>query len=296
MVVHSSLFIVAISISMQLIGKSFSLKTCLFFVLYLSLLMLLIFKENEIVEYLSPLLIVVLTYELLPGNLAEIEVNTSTLPGLDEKLFGSLFGMPPVYFAYLHGNLQLYLLCAVIYMSHIIVPLAFALMLLKKRDTKNYDLFILSFSIVSFLAFLTYLFFPTASPWNAISDKENLLFRPQIAALQAADTFTGIPLFGFIYEHFESFRFGAFPSLHASYPILIQVLLWKRSGKKSMPFVLYPAAMGFAAVYLLHHYVVDVLGSLVYVLAGVMLSERLLWKDIFKETDIISENTSDQYV
>jgi len=38
------------------------------------------------------------------------------------------------------------------------------------------------------------------------------------------------------------------------------------------------AAVAFASVYLLHHYIIDVLGSILYVFAAVVLSEKLLQK------------------
>lgn len=279
-VVPFSLFIIAISLLLRLMADAFTLAAGFYLILYTFLLLLLRFRVNKTLEYISPLLIVALTYELLPGN-ADIIVNRvygDVLFRFDDVLFSPIFGMPPVYYAYIHKNIPLYLICSLFYLSHIIVPAAYGLLLLKKRYIDDYALFISSFSIVSFLAFITFLIFPTSPPWHFFAGDEAVLIAPQIAALYEVDSFLGFPIFGYLYKYFESFPLGAFPSLHAAYPILVQISLWKIYGKRSLLFILYPAAVAFASVYLLHHYIIDVLGSIFYVFAAVVLSEKMLQK------------------
>lgn len=95
-------------------ADAFTLAAGFYLILYAFLLLLLRFRVNKTLEYISPLLIVALTYELLPGSV-DIVVNRvygDILFRFDDVLFSPIFGMPPVYYAYIHKNMPLYLICS----------------------------------------------------------------------------------------------------------------------------------------------------------------------------------------
>ena len=87
-------------------------------------------------------------------------------------------------------------------------------------------------------------------------------------ALVNFDKIVGRRFFVSFYNTFNSNLFAAIPSLHAGYPTTIALSLWWRLRGRAWLFVVYPLLAWFSAVYLNHHYVIDlVLGSLYTVVA-----------------------------
>jgi membrane-associated phospholipid phosphatase len=69
---------------------------------------------------------------------------------------------------------------------------------------------------------------------------------------------------------------AAFPSLHETLTILVAVTLWSRTGRLGRTvLVLYPLAMAFALVYAGEHYVTDLVGGAL-LLVAVLAAERRL--------------------
>jgi membrane-associated phospholipid phosphatase len=67
--------------------------------------------------------------------------------------------------------------------------------------------------------------------------------------------------------------FGALPSLHCAYPLLLVIQGWRSFGPKLRAVALaYYAAMVFSAVYLDHHWIIDALLGSAYAatVAGAM--------------------------
>jgi len=54
------------------------------------------------------------------------------------------------------------------------------------------------------------------------------------------------------------------PSLHAAYPWLFLLFGLRIWGRRGLALAIYPAAVYAAVVYLGHHYVVDLIGGVVY--------------------------------
>jgi len=55
--------------------------------------------------------------------------------------------------------------------------------------------------------------------------------------------------------------FGAMPSLHVAYPLLVVFYTWPRGWKWRVPALCFFVMVSFAAVYLAHHYILDVLAG-----------------------------------
>ena len=87
-------------------------------------------------------------------------------------------------------------------------------------------------------------------------------------ALARVDALLGVPFFHGMYGKASSV-FGALPSLHCAYPLLLVLEGWAVFGRGMRAIsVGYYVAMFFAAVYLDHHWVLDLLlGSLYAVVA-----------------------------
>jgi membrane-associated phospholipid phosphatase len=85
--------------------------------------------------------------------------------------------------------------------------------------------------------------------------------------LARVDSWLGIHYFAGFYGRSNDV-FGAVPSLHVCYPLLIVLYAWPMTRALGRTLALaFFAAMCFAAVYLDHHWIVDVLLGIVYTLA-----------------------------
>jgi membrane-associated phospholipid phosphatase len=96
------------------------------------------------------------------------------------------------------------------------------------------------------------------------------------AAALRFDALTGTHIFANMYAR-ASDVFGAMPSLHAAYPLLVALALRGLGHRTLAVFAwCYMALMCFAAVYLQHHYVIDVMGGLAYAALGHVIVARIM--------------------
>jgi len=119
---------------------------------------------------------------------------------------------------------------------------------------------------IDLITWITQMFWPTAPPWyNDIYGfrPANYAVKPFEAGLQRLDRYLGEPLFASFYSN-NPVVFGAFPSLHVAHPVSL-ALFWPFE-RLSWLIWLYPIITSWAAVYLNHHYLVDVLGGWFYAL------------------------------
>jgi len=166
------------------------------------------------------------------------------------------------------------LLAAAGYALHFIAPWTTALILW--RTTKRHSTFLCALGILNTLAVITQFFFPTAPPWYF----EKYGFMPATysmpgdpAGLQYSDILLGTQFFHRIYYN-SPVVFGAFPSLHAAWPILIIQFL-PLGGPFATLKWLYPVWLWWAAIYLQHHFFVDLLGGAVYCALALHLARML---------------------
>jgi membrane-associated phospholipid phosphatase len=95
---------------------------------------------------------------------------------------------------------------------------------------------------------------------------------PSAAGALRVDALLGTHLFQNAYGHSVEV-FGALPSLHVAYPALAVLLMWDAPALRwaRRPAVVYAILMCFAAVYLQHHYVIDVLLGVLYAMAASLI-------------------------
>ena len=135
------------------------------------------------------------------------------------------------------------------------------------------------FCAVNIVGFATYYLYPAAPPWYAahygfgVPDFAHI--TPSPAAAIRWDQLTGLHYFSGFYGR-SADVFGASPSLHVAYPMLVFVY-GRRVGNLALDVAnfLFYLLVCFAAVYLQHHYVLDVLIGTGYALVGVGV-ERLI--------------------
>ena len=124
-----------------------------------------------------------------------------------------------------------------------------------------------TFLLMNVVGFATYYVYPAAPPWYVAQyglGPANLDARSSMAGAARWDALTGIPYFASFYGR-SADVFGAIPSLHVAYPLL--TFLFGRELRKRW---LDAASFGlfllvcFSAIYLDHHYVLDVLLGVLY--------------------------------
>ncbi len=169
----------------------------------------------------------------------------------------------------LHASPLLDAVCAVPYGTFIFVCAACAVWLYF-RDYPRMVRFAWCFFALNLAGFVTYHVYPAAAPWYYHShgcyiDMQALASEgPNLARVDAA---LGVHYFAGMYGR-ASDVFGAMPSLHVAYALIVVVEGWA---------VMHPAWRGasvaffvlmcFSAVYLDHHWVLDELAGVTYCLA-----------------------------
>jgi len=135
-----------------------------------------------------------------------------------------------------------------------------------------------TFFLLNVAGFITYHLVPAAPPWyfHAHGCVVDLAAHAsEGTALARVDAFTGIPYFEAFYGR-SSDVFGAIPSLHVAYPLLIVRETFRRQGTVARSLALgYWVWMCLAAVYLDHHWISDILLGWVYAAAAIALMTRL---------------------
>jgi inositol phosphorylceramide synthase catalytic subunit len=128
-----------------------------------------------------------------------------------------------------------------------------------------------TFLLMNVAGFATYYIYPAAPPWYVADyglGPANMATRSSAAGAARWDALTGIPYFAGFYGR-SSDVFGAIPSLHVAYPLItfLYGLELRKRWLDVASFTLF-LLVSFAAVYLNHHYVLDVLLGVVYTLVA----------------------------
>jgi hypothetical protein len=147
-------------------------------------------------------------------------------------------------------------------------------------DRPRMSRFLWSFALANAIAFVVWVFVPSAPPWyqHAHGCQADLAASPSAAGLLRIDALLNIHYFSSLYGK-STYMFGAWPSLHCTYPMIGLLTAWRHAGWRTRPIhLLYVLWMFCASVYLDHHYLVDGLSG--FCLAGLSvyivsrLSER----------------------
>jgi hypothetical protein len=125
---------------------------------------------------------------------------------------------------------------------------------------------------------VTYRLLPAAPPWYVQSHgcAIDLAASNSPAALARVDAMLGVTYFRDLYSRAVTV-YGALPSLHVTYPFYGVFSTFTRASAWSRVIqVAYAALMLFAAIYLDHHWVLDALLGIAYVMLAAVLVGRIL--------------------
>jgi len=152
-----------------------------------------------------------------------------------------------------------------LYVAHFALPLvvAFAFWI---QDRTLFYRFLLGLMLMSFAAFLCYLLIPVAPP------RFSGAYGQSLAVVDIARaTFEQIrfaPVTTWLYGNISGNPVAAFPSLHSAYPLLAFLFARERWPRAAWVLLAWSFGIWFSVVYLGHHYVVDVLGGIVWAFAA----------------------------
>jgi hypothetical protein len=231
----------------------------------------------------TPFLLLFFAYEAMRGFAAKTGFAPHDLSGLERTVFaGAIPTLAVQHTFYRVDSISPQDLVAMFfYFMHFPLPILVGFVFwLRSRD--HYHRYIAAMLLMAFLAFITYLFWPSAPPWyefraGAVPQDQvvHKILNETVAKLWGPNYFVS-PL----YTHLNPNQFAAFPSLHAAFPALAAVYAWTRYRALAIGLVVWTCAVLASIVYLGEHYVVDALDGFVYVAAAVLLVEGFMrWWD-----------------
>jgi inositol phosphorylceramide synthase catalytic subunit len=163
--------------------------------------------------------------------------------------------------------------CSVPYGMYIFAALGAGVYLYFK-DYRALQRYAWIFFLMNMAAYVTYHVYPAAPPWyyHAHGCEISMTAMPSAGPrLTHVDEVLGITYFRGLYER-SSDLYGAVPSLHVAYPLLIVIEGWRSFRLPGRVLgVIFVASMGFAAIYLDHHWVVDVVLGFLYCVGSMAL-------------------------
>ena len=131
------------------------------------------------------------------------------------------------------------------------------------RDRPRMRHYLLAFAVGNFISFSCYLLVPAAPPWyvHAHGCLIDTGVAPNPAGLARVDQMFGISYYASFYGRAAA-AFGAMPSMHCAYPLIGLLTAWRAAGPVARAVHLgYWLIMSLAAMYLDHHWAVDVLAG-----------------------------------
>ena len=172
-----------------------------------------------------------------------------------------------------------------VYLTWFPFPAAFALYLLFKKQQLLTFRFLLGFLLTNLIGFVFYITYPAAPPWYYFEYGAEVIrsTRGNAGGLVRFDNLVGVPVFRSLYANNE-YIFGAIPSLHSAYPLVLSYYSFKYKNKYlSALFVASTIGIWFIAVYSLHHYVIDVLLGVGCAIGGITINEWLFKKSSIED-------------
>jgi len=217
----------------------------------------------------GPFLLLFFAYEAMRGFAAKTGFAPHDLSGLERAVFGGALPTVEMQRAfYVPGTVSVQDVVALFfYFMHFPLPIVVGFVFwLRSRD--HYHRFIAALLLMCFLAFVTYLFWPSAPPWYELPKEVVKINDQTVRALWDGQYYVSD-----IYQSFNPNRFAAFPSLHAAFPALAAVYAWRRYRVLGVALVLWSAAVLLAIVYLGEHYAIDAFAGYVYAAVAAVLVE-----------------------
>ena len=193
-------------------------------------------------------------------------------PYLLERSWFGIGGRTPNEIFLAHHWDALDLACGFAYLVYVAAYMLPAVLLFLRGRPERARTFAWCFLLVNVMGFATYFVYPAAPPWYVSQyglGPARMDVRPAAAAAQRFDALLGTHFFDSMYGRGVDV-FGAIPSLHVAYPLMAVILSFRIAELRwfRAPAVLFFFLMCLSAVYLQHHYVIDVVLGMAYALVA----------------------------
>ena len=224
----------------------------------------------------GPFLILFFAYEAMRGFAAKTGFAPHDLSGMERALFGATLPTITLQHAFYRSDVisPQDLIAMFFYFMHFPLPILVGFVFwVRSRD--HYRRFIAALLLMAMLAFVTYLFWPSAPPWwqfrAATTGGEEMVHKILNETVEKlwGPNYWVSPL----YAHLNPNQFAAFPSLHAAFPALAAVYAWSRYRWLAWGLIAWTAAVALSIVYLGEHYVIDILDGFLYVAVASVIVE-----------------------
>lgn len=224
-----------------------------------------------------------LSYEYLRGIIPIVssKAHIHLMINFDQTVFGFVPTLALQHQLYTDGVIHWYdYLATILYMSHFIVPevIGFIFWIYKRKLFANY---FLSLLILSYMGFITFLAFPAMPPW--LASKNGYLSEVAQIMQPVFKSFGNSVNLPSVYQFFGANLVAAVPSLHAAYPFLTFLYLYKSLKRRSLWVLGYVLAVWFSIVYLGEHYVFDILIGVIYATVAFLVVEKRYYISIIFE-------------
>lgn len=222
----------------------------------------------QFLKLFSPFIGLLLSYDMLRGLVPFVSHRVHFYEMINFDYWLGRGQLPTVWLQQrmYHGYLQWYdFYFYGLYMMHFVVPVLTGVLIWRTR-AKVYWQYVWSLVTLSYAGFITYMIFPAAPPWMAAE-------RGMIPPIEKLSTDIwwafGVHNFPTIYEKFSPNLVAAVPSLHAAYPTLVALFVWRLFGWRwGLVSFIYPASVWLGIVYMGEHYIFDAIVGLAY--AGIV--------------------------
>jgi inositol phosphorylceramide synthase catalytic subunit len=163
--------------------------------------------------------------------------------------------------------------CGFGYLVYVAEYIILAMILFAQGRSGRAETFALCFLLVNLMGWITYFAYPAAPPWYIMQyglGPAQMDVHPAAAAAHRFDVLLGTHVFDRLYGRGFA-TFGAIPSLHVAYPFIAAILAFRMPELRwaRLPAIFFFLLICLSAVYLQHHYVIDVLLGVLYAAATV---------------------------
>ena len=235
----------------------------------------------ELSSYVLPFVAVAGIYEALRGAIRHADViHVADLLALEHRFFSiSTTDGPRALSDLIAGNTHplLDLWCGMTYLLWVPQVFAMTAWLYVRARPKALEL-AFGFLFVNLAGWAIWLLYPAAPPWyvDMYGTGAVVIDAPaSTAGLARLDALLGVPITETIYSK-SAYVFGAMPSLHVAYSTLVAGVVFPLAGRVRWVTLAVALSMAFSAVYLRHHYLLDVVAGVALALPVIGLMAALV--------------------
>jgi membrane-associated phospholipid phosphatase len=212
-----------------------------------------------------PFLVLFLAYEYLRGLGGKVGLPVHDVTPLERAIsFGQVPSLVLQHTFYRVGQVNWYDIAATMfYFLHFAFPLGLGYLfwIVNRRTFLRFSRTLIA---MSFAAFVFYLLLPVAPPWKAVAGVVKIIDH----TLPSFTDLPGVPVPATVYHWLTPNQDAAMPSLHAAFPFLGALFALRLWGLRAWSTVIYTASVWLSIVYLGEHYVVDIIGGVIFGLAA----------------------------